>query len=67
MTPGDNALIEVLCAEPGQVIQLLVAEQPTLKVHWTAIAESAAVEYADPATGRLQQRLVVLRQAQPAG
>ena len=67
MTPGDDTAVKALFIQPGQVVRFLVEQQPASKIRWVAKDEEIVVEYADPSSGRLQKRLVVLRQSQPAG
>jgi hypothetical protein len=66
-TPGDDSIMETLFASRSRLVQFLVEEQPMLKISWGTGVDAIVVEYADPATAKLQRRLVVLRQAEPAG
>jgi hypothetical protein len=67
LTPGHDTALETLHTDPDQLVQYLIAEQPILRIRWAATASAVVIEYADPATTRLQQRLVVLKQAQSCG
>jgi HEAT repeat protein len=67
LSPGDDSENETLIASRSRLVHFLVEEQPTLKISWGTGADAIVVEYADPATAKLQRRLVVLRQAEPAG